>query len=122
MDNLRRMRWPQWLLLLGLALSLAVVVIFAARGLQHLPLRRVDEPIRPWMAVPYIARSYRLPPRVLYAALGLPATPRDRRPLVAIARAQHRQVSALIADLQTAIVHARPPYPTPAPDPTQVKP
>ena len=122
MQALRRWGWTQWLSLLGLVLSLAVVTFFAVRGVQQVPRQQVDEPIRPWMTVPYIARSYRVPSHVLYAALGLPATPRDRRPLVAIARAQHRPVAALIADLQTAIVQARPPYPTPPPDPTQVKP
>ncbi len=122
MQTLRRWGWTEWLMLVGLVLSLAAVTFFAVRGLRQVPRRQVDEPIRPWMTVPYIARSYRVPSHVLYAALGLPATPRDRRPLIAIARAQQRPVNELIADLDTAIVHARPPYPTPPPDPTQVRP
>ena len=109
--------WQQWLLIAGLVLSLGVVGVFAVRGLQHIPRHQVDEPIRPWMSVPYIARSYRVPPAILYAAIGVPAQPRDRRPLMAIARTQNRPVSELIAELQNAIVHARPPYVLPSPTP-----
>src|SRR5436305_7415623 len=103
-DRLRRISWPQWLLAGGLLLSLAVVAVFAVRLLHNMPRRQVDEPIRPWMTVPYIAHSYRVPSRILYEAIGLPATPRDRRPLVAIARAQNRPVQAVIDELQNAIV------------------
>ena len=126
MDSLRRMGWPQRLLLvalvLGLLLSVAVVVVFAARAMQQMHVRQSDEPIRPWMTIPYVARSYHVPARILYAAIGLPENSRDRRPLIALARAQNRGVNVLIAELHTAIVHSRPPYPTPVPDPTQVKP
>lgn len=118
-DNHRTWGRQQWLLALGLALSLAVVVVFAMRGLQHVPRRRVDEPIHGWMNVPYIARSYRVPPAVLYTALGLSAQPLDRRPIMAIARAQDRPLAAVIADLQNAIVHARPPYVLPTPTPAR---
>ncbi len=102
---------------LGLVLSLAVVSVFAWRAVHAVPRRQVDEPIRGWMTVPYIARSYRVPPAVLYAALGLPATPRDRRPIMAIARSQNRPLAEIIAELQNAIVHARPPYVLPSPTP-----
>lgn len=120
-DN-RRWGWQQWLLLLGLVLSLGVVYFFGVRGLQYIPRRQVDEPIRPWMTVPYVARSYRVPPQVLYSALGLPDRPPDRRPLMTIARAQNRPVAAVIANLQNAIVHARPPYVFPSPTPARSAP
>ena len=84
-------------MILGLALSLAASAVFVTRGLQAVPRRQVEEPVRAWMSGPYIARSYHLPPYVLYAALRLPATTRDRRPLIDIAGAQHRQVSAVLA-------------------------
>src|ERR1700682_4816763 len=105
MEKLRSFGWQQWLLIAGLVLSLGVTGVFAFRAMHYVPRRQVDEPIRPWMTVPYIARSYRVPASVLYQALGLPPAlpppaPRDRRPLIAIARAQNRPVSLLIADLQ----------------------
>ena len=57
---------------------------------------------------------------MLYRAIGLPTAPRDKRPIAAIARAQHRPVDELIAALQNAIMHARmpdlPPGPLPATD------
>jgi hypothetical protein len=122
MDKLRSFGWRQWLLILGLVLSLGVAGVFAVRAMQYVPRRQVDEPIRPWMTVPYIAHSNHVPAGVLYQALGLPTTPRDRRPIVAIARAQQRPVNALIAELRNAIIHARPPYPTPTPEPVRSTP
>jgi hypothetical protein len=71
-----------------------------------------DEPIRPWMSLGYIAHSYSVPPWVLHQALGLPLKP-DRRPIREIAREQNRSVDEVIAILQDAIVHSRPPYPHP---------
>ena len=74
-----------------------------------------DEEIRGWMPVGYVAHSYRVPPHVLYQALGLPHRPPDKRPLREIARAQNRSMDEVKAVLQDAIVHARPPYPPPPP-------
>jgi len=107
--------WRPWLFAAGLALSLAVAVFFAWRGLQNVPRRQVDEPIHPWMTVPYIAHAYRVPAATLYAALGLPARPPDRRPIMFIARAQGRPVADVIAALKAAIAQARQPGGTPAP-------
>jgi hypothetical protein len=110
MNKQQPLGWQQWLLIAGLVLSLVVAGVFAIHGLQRFPRRQVDEPIRAWMSVPYIARSHRVPAAVLFVALGLPAQPPDRRPLMAIARAQNRPVATLIAELQNAIVHSRPPF------------
>ncbi len=109
--------WRPWLFAAGLALSLAVAVVFAWRGLQNVPRRQVDEPVRPWMTVPYVARSYRVPSAVLFAALGLPAKPADRRPIMAIARAQGRPVPDVIAALEQAIAQTRQAGGTPTPTP-----
>lgn len=72
--------------------------------------------IRPWRNLRYIAHSYRVPPDVLNEALGLPPEP-DRRPIREIARDQNRSVEEVIAILEEAIVHSRPPYPPPSPRP-----
>ena len=108
----RKINWQQWLFILGFVVSLAIVVIFALQAFRHAPRPRVNEPIRPWMTIPYIARSYNVPPAVLYQALQIPHTPRDRRPLMVIARQQNRTVASLIAALEEAIKLARPPYST----------
>ena len=73
-----------------------------------------DEPIQRWMTIGYVAHSYHVPPHVLHQALGLPPQP-DRRPLGRIARDSGRSMDAIEARLTYAIVHARPPYPPPAP-------
>jgi hypothetical protein len=122
MDKLRSFGWQQWLLIIGLVLSLGVTGVFAARAMHYMPRRQVDEPIRPWMTVPYVARSYRVPAAACYQALGLAPMPRDRRPLIAIARLQNRPVSALIADLQKAIAQYRLTHPTPSPQPSRSAP
>ena len=100
-------------------LAVATTGLFAfrvVRQARHLH-PRMDEPIRPWMSVYYIAHSYRVPPYVLFQAIHMPPRPHDRRPIKEIAREQGRPVNALIAELQNAIIHARPPYPPPSPLP-----
>jgi hypothetical protein len=77
-----------------------------------------DEEIQGWMNVGYVAHSYRVPPHVLYLALGMPHRPPDKRPLSEIARAQNRSMDEVRAILMDAIVHARPPYPPPPPPPS----
>ena len=119
MEEKSRFRWRQWFLLLGFGLSLAVIIIFAMRSVRLAPHRRVDEPIRPWMTVPYIAHSYRVPPYILYQALGITAIPSDKRPISVIARLQNRSLENVIVALKDAITHARPPYPTPPPLPPE---
>ena len=65
---------------------------------------RGDEPIRPWMTVPYIARAYGVPPQVLFEAVGVSPDPRDRRPIGRIAAQQGRPVPAVIQEVRAAIV------------------
>jgi hypothetical protein len=107
----------QLVLLLAFMLSIALAVVFTLRAVRSAPRPGRDEPIQPWMNVPYIAHTYHVPPYMLYRAIDLPIAPRDRRPIAAIARAQHRPVDELIAALQNAIMHARTPYLPPGPLP-----
>jgi hypothetical protein len=106
-------------LVLAFALAALGTGLFATRAVRRAIYWQThrDEPIKPWMSVRYVARSYRVPPHVLYQAIGLEPQPRDRRPLREIAREQNRSVEELIAELQEAIKHARPPYPPPSPPP-----
>ena len=122
---MKRLRWHQWLLLAVFLLAVIVTGLFAVRAVRRAAYWRThrDEPIRSWMSVRYVARSYRVPPPVLYEAIRLEPVPHDRRPLREIAREQNRPVEALINELQDAIkgfrAHGPPPppnsQPTPAP-------
>jgi len=108
----------QWLVLLAFVVAVSFTGLFAVRTVRRAIYWHYhqDEPIRPWMNLGYIAHSYSVPPWVLHQALGLPPQP-DRRPIREIARAQNRSVDEVIAILQNAIVHSRPPYPPPGPPP-----
>ena len=115
---MKKLEWRQWLVVLAFVLVVSVTGLFTVRTVRRAIYWHYhqDEPIRPWMNLGYIAHSYSVPPWVLHQALGLPPTP-DRRPIREIAREQHRSVNEVIAILQNAIVHARPPYPPPGPPP-----
>jgi hypothetical protein len=116
---MKNFSWRQWAAVIAFVLALMLTGLFAARTVRHALYwhNHKDEIIRPWMNVPYISHSYRVPPHVLNQAINLQPTLHDRRPLREIAREQNRPVETLIAQLQDAIVHARPPYPPPPPPP-----
>lgn len=115
---MKKLSSRQWLVVLAFVLVVSFTGLFAVRTVRRAIYWHYhqDEPIRPWMNLGYIAHSYSVPPWVLHQALGLPQKP-DRRPVREIARAQNRPVDEVIAVLQNAIVHSRPPYPPPGPPP-----
>jgi hypothetical protein len=118
---MKKLERRQWLVVLAFVLVVSFTGLFAVRTVRRAIYWHYhqDEPIRPWMSLGYIAHSYSVPPWVLHQALGLPTPPGkpDRRPIREIAREQNRSVAEVIAILQDAIVHARPPYPPPGPPP-----
>jgi len=85
----------------------------AGRYARH--LRWENEPIRPWMSVPFIAHTHHVPPDVLFRAIGLPPYEHDRRPMRAIARAEHRPVDELVRDIEKALADAGHTHPSLAP-------
>ena len=107
MGRIRRFNWQHWLLVFGFALSLALTAFFLVRAVYYAPHIHRDEQIRPWMNIPYIAHSYRVPAHILYQALGLSSTTPDRRPILTIARQQRRSVESIIILLKDAIIQAR---------------
>jgi hypothetical protein len=116
-STLKAFRWQQWLVVTGFLLVAgftAFKAVHVVRDVIYWQARR-DEPIRQWMTVGYVAHSYRVPPHVLFLALGLPHKPPDKRPLRTIAKLQHRSMDEVRTILQDAIIHARPPYPPPPP-------
>jgi len=96
-------------LAIGLAFVLALggMVIFASRAsrrVRQMHTASVNEPIRGWMSIPFIAHTHHVPAAVLFQAIGVPPRePRDRRSLRRIARELNRPVPQLIAELQRAI-------------------
>jgi hypothetical protein len=96
----------RWLMIaLGATMALAAVLAFRAFHLGG-HVRGTDEPLRPWMTVPYIAHSRHVSQDLLWTALGIPAHLHDHRPIGRIARQQRRPVAEVITTLQAAIEHA----------------
>lgn len=99
---------------MAFVVALAGTFIFGFRAGRYAHrLRAENEPIRPWMSVPFIAHTHRVPREILYRALGLPPDVYDRRPLRAIARAQHRPVADLVRDVERALAAAGHVHPAP---------
>lgn len=112
--------WQKWIALIALiafALVVTATGFFAVRTVRRAMFWRQhhDEVIRPWMSVPYVAHSYRVPPQVLYEALKTPPQPHDRRPLRQIAREQNRSVEEVTAVLHDAIARERAIHPAGVP-------
>jgi hypothetical protein len=102
-------RRPSQLLILSVAFCLAIAgtFIFAFRaGRYTRRLRFENEPIRPWMSVPFIAHTHHVPSALLFHAIGIEPQPHDRRPLATIARERHRPVEDLVRDLERALANA----------------
>jgi hypothetical protein len=98
-------------LLIGLSFVLAVAgtFFFAYRaGRQAHRLRMENEPIRPWMSVPFIAHTHHVPASQLFAAIGVqPREPHDRRSIRHLARDLHRPMPELMTQLQRALDAAK---------------
>lgn len=125
--SVRRFGWWQWTLTGVFVLALVLTALLAIRTVQYTLYWRAHQraPIERWMTVNYVARSYSVPPGVLWEALGLPEPPRDtprrdRHPLGVIAATQGKSFDEVNAALLAAIARYRPsdtPTP-PAPSPT----
>lgn len=114
------LRWNRKLVLIIALIVVGLLTAnFAIRSFGHAQrLRaRADEPIQGWMNVPYIARSYRVPPDIVASAIGLTPQQRDRRPLWQIAQEQGRSPDTLIAAIKTAIERDRAAHPPPGQGP-----
>jgi hypothetical protein len=95
--------------ILGFCLALAATFFFgyrAGRTARH--VRWQDEPIQPWMSVPFVAHIHHTRADVLFQAIRVQPNPRDRRPIRDIARAENLPASELIRDLRNAIANANP--------------
>ena len=94
------------MLVLGLAFLLAITgtFVFAYRAGRHArQIRSADEPIRPWMSIPFIAHTRHVPAALLFQAIELQPEPHDRRSIRHIAHDLKRPVPDLIAQLQRTV-------------------
>ena len=122
-SSMRTFRWQQWLVMamfLLVAGFTAFKAVNVAREVIFWQAHR-DEPIRGWMSVGYVSHSYRVPPELLYLALGLPDNQPDKRPFRKIAHVQHRSMDEIREVLHDAINHARLPVSTAATATTREK-
>jgi hypothetical protein len=114
-------------LLLALVIALAVAVFFGVRLTRRFSTRPEREPVRPWMSVPYVARSYGIPAPELYVALGVPVPERgsapDRKPIGEFARDLGISPDAAVKLIEDRLAKEpltkgpRPPPPTRTPRP-----
>jgi hypothetical protein len=97
--------WLRSLLLVtGFFLAITATFFFsyrASRTARH--VRWQNEPIQPWMSVPFVAHTHHAREELLFGAIHVEPNPRDHRPIRDIARAEHVPVNRLIQDLQAAI-------------------
>jgi hypothetical protein len=95
------------ILVLGFCLAVAATFFFgyrAGRTARHVHWQ--NEPIQPWMSVPFVAHTHHTDSELLFQAIHVQPNPRDRRPIRDIARAEKLPVAELIRDLQDAIANA----------------
>ncbi|AKI00293.1 hypothetical protein IMCC20628_01577 [Hoeflea sp. IMCC20628] len=97
----RNNRWLTISFLLTLTLALFFIIragVFFVYWQNH-----ADEPIEGWMTIRYVARSYRVDPKLVHDAVGLPDTGPDRRPLIRIARDEDLPLNTLATSIIDAI-------------------
>ncbi len=98
------------LLFAGFCLALLLMFFFGYRaGRRAHLIRWANEPIRPWMSVPFIAHVHHVPSETLFRAIGVEPHRHDRRPLRQIAREQHRPLPDLMREVERAIAGQKQP-------------
>src|SRR5437660_12918498 len=102
---IKQLNRKQWIAIAALILVVMVTGLFAVRTFRRAIYWRMHRAavIRPWMSLPYVAHSYRVPPHVLYDAQEVEHPPHDRRPVQQLAKEQNRPVNDLIKALSHAI-------------------
>lgn len=116
-----RVRRPYLIVLLAVGLVVALVIGGrAAWRLAH----RFDRPppmprqtdvtqIAGWMSVRYVARAYRVPPQVLFEALGVSPEDHGRSSFDAIAAQTGRSSEEVLAIVQTTVAAWQEEHPPP---------
>jgi hypothetical protein len=98
------------ILVLGFCVAVAATLFFgyrAGRTARHVGWQ--NEPIQPWMSVPFVAHTHHTRSELLFQAIHVQPNPRDRRPIRDIARTEQLPVAEVIRKLQDAIANANRP-------------
>ncbi len=89
-------------------MTLALALFFGGRLFWRFRNRPDRQPIRAWMSIPQVGRSYGIPPPELYETLALDVPPPgDRRPITDLAAQTGKTETEIIAALETRV--AQPP-------------
>lgn len=120
---LRVMRHRRWLIV-GLVLLALIGAVAAGRSATRMfrrgppPPRQTDVSlIAGWMTVPYVARTYRVPPGELFAAIGIEPRGNDRKSIDELAAASGRSSAELVAAVQAVVRDAQSRQPPPGEKP-----
>lgn len=97
-----------FLLAAALALWLLAEVVSGALGWQG----RGPEPLRPWMTVGYVGRTYGLDPRLIDATAGFPTPDEAGHPLTLAEIAARRgvPVEQVFHEVEAVLAELRPPH------------
>lgn len=112
-------RSRQRLILIGaLVLTVALLLFFGTRLIRRIRNRPDRQPIRGWMSIPQVGRSYGLPPPELYRELGMEVPPPgDRRPISDLAPILGKTEAEVIAILDARVAKPPPRAPRGPPPP-----
>jgi hypothetical protein len=109
------------LAVLGIALAGVSAYRLYARhghGRPPPPPRQTDVSlIAGWMTVPYVARTYRVPPEEIFRAVGVPPRGHERDSLNDLAAATGRSADDVVAAVRMAVQASQAAHPPPGPPP-----
>jgi hypothetical protein len=115
---------PRWIvptLTVVVVVGILVAGVFAfrlyqRRGRPPPPPRQTEVSlIAGWMTVPYVSRSFRVPPDEIFKALGIPPQGNDRKSLAELAADFGRSPGELVAAVQSIVKEWQTAHPAPKP-------
>lgn len=93
-----------------------------AESFDNQPAETDVELIRDWMTVPYIARTYRIHPKVIFDALAIPPKGNDEKSLLQLNAEFFPANPGFVLELVKTVVRANEPVPTAIPAATSIPP
>ncbi len=119
-------RWQRWLIVALIALAVVGIALAApaayrlARGHPRRPLppRQTDVSlIAGWMTVPYVARTFHVPPEVIFHALGVSPAGHERASLNDLAAETGRSPDEVVATVRSTVASFQATHPPPGSPP-----
>ena len=78
--------------------------------------------IRDWMTIPYISRTYNVPTKLLFDALGIPSRGNEEKSLAQLNEAYSPQAPGIVLEVVKGAIRAYQPPPTPEKIKTSISP